>query len=499
MYKIRLLRTGFPEVIMDQWKLLRSSSGGTDMLTIFSGAGHKTCDGLSRRDFLRIGTLGLGGLTLPQLLQARAAAAATGRQYVHDKAVVLLFLSGGASHIETFDPKMDAPAEIRSMTGAVQTSLPGVAFGGTFPLLARQAHRMALVRSFSHTIGGHVEAIVHLLTGGTDPTGKGQAGFSMGSLYSRLRGTNHPVTGLPTYTLLTADEVDQQYRNERSRMAKGSRPGMLGATFGPFDPISGGGTAAQNMSLSIPAERFEDRMNLLQQFDDLNRVVDTRGGAENADPFQQQAMNLILGGGAVRAMDVSREDRRLLERYDTSHIQIGHRTFRPSTLGRQMLMARRLIEAGCGFVTVHSAGWDMHNDSNNPGIEFGMNRLGRSVDRAVSAFLEDVEQRGLSDKILFVLTGDFGRTPRINRRGGRDHWTRLCTLAFAGGGLNMGQEVGRSGRHADVPTTTPISPTQMMGTIIHTLFDVGQIRLQADIPRDLSALAEQATPIAELF
>jgi hypothetical protein len=253
------------------------------------------------------------------------------------------------------------------------------------------------------------------------------------------------------------------------------------------------------MTLNIPAPRFEDRVGLLRQFDALNRQVDASAAADVAEPFQQQALNLILGGDAARSMDLTQEDLRTLQRYDTGHIRIGHRTMRPSTLGRQMLTARRLIEAGCGFVTIHSAGWDMHADGNNPGIETGMNMLGRSVDKAVSAFLEDVEQRGLSDKILFVLTGDFGRTPRVNQRGGRDHWARLCTLAFAGGGLNMGQMIGRSARGIDVPATPPVSPNNLMGTILHTLFDVQQIRLRTDVPRDLSVLVERATPIEELF
>jgi hypothetical protein len=467
------------------------------MLTIFSGPGSRRCDGVSRRDFLRVGTLGLGGLTLSQLLQARAHASQAGASYVHDKAVVLLFLSGGASHIETFDPNVSAPAEMRCMTGTVQTTVPGMTFGGTFPMLAQQAQRMAVIRSFTHPIGGHVQAIVHVLTGGTDVAGRGLEGFSIGSMATRLGGTNHPVTGMPRYALLTENEVDSQYRNEVGRVVSGSRPGMLGANYAPFNPTSGGGAAVQNMTLNIPPDRFGDRVTLLREFDDLNREVENNG--DLADPFQQQAVNLVLGGGAVQAMDLNREDPRLLQRYDTSHIRIGHRTFRPSTLGRQMLTARRLVEAGCGFVTVHSAGWDMHADGNNPGILTGMNMLGRSVDKAVSAFLEDLHQRGMLDRVLLVITGDFGRTPRINNRGGRDHWARLCTLAFAGGGLNLGQYVGRSTANGDMPNTEPITPTHLMGTILHNLFDVQALRLQTGVPRDLSALVERATPIEQLF
>ena len=469
------------------------------MLTITSNNKSKSCAGVSRRDFLQIGTLGIGGFTLAQLLQMRALASTTGQSHIHDKAVVLLFLSGGASHIETFDPKMAAPEGTRSTTGAVQTSMPGVQFGGTFPLLAQHAHRMAIVRSLSHRIGGHEQAIVHMLTGGTDTDGRGRHGFSLGSMYARLRGSNHSQTGMPTYMLMVENEVDRQYRREVGRVQKGSRPGSLGMNFGPFNPNARGGMVAENMNMNLPAERLQNRADLLRRLDALNRRMENTGVAHSLDPFQQQAFQLILGGGTARALDLSREDPRLVGRYDTSHIRIGHRTFRPSTLGRQMLMARRLVEAGCGFVTVHSAGWDMHADNNNPGIVRGMNMLGRTVDKAVSAFLEDIHQRGLSERILLVITGDFGRTPRVNRRGGRDHWARLCTLAFAGGGLRMGQIIGRSTRRADVPASTPISPANVLGSIMHTLFDVGQVRVLRGVPRDLATHIEQARPIAELF
>jgi uncharacterized protein (DUF1501 family) len=164
-----------------------------------------------------------------------------------------------------------------------------------------------------------------------------------------------------------------------------------------------------------------------------------------------------------------------------------------------MVLARRLCEAGCGFVSVHSAGWDMHADGNNPSIGIGMEMLGRSLDQAVSAFIEDLEQRGMSDDVLLVITGDFGRTPKVNKNGGRDHWSKLCTLAFAGGGLRMGQVIGQSSRKADAPLSTSISPAHILGTVLHTLFDVGQLRLDASLPADVLRLATQTEPIHELF
>jgi uncharacterized protein (DUF1501 family) len=171
---------------------------------------------------------------------------------------------------------------------------------------------------------------------------------------------------------------------------------------------------------------------------------------------------------------------------------------RDSTLGHQLLLARRLCEAGCGFVTVQSAGWDNHADGNNPNIYDGMNMLGPPLDKAVSAFLDDVEERGLSDRILLVITGDFGRTPTINKNGGRDHWSNLCTLAFAGGGLRTGQVVGKSARKNDIPASAPVTTTNLMATIMHTLFDVGTLRVVRGLPAKLARLVETAEPIREL-
>ncbi len=466
------------------------------MLTVYSSTGSTNCQGIARRDFLRAGALSLGGWSLVDLLRTQAAAADSG-SIVRDKAVVVLFLSGGASHIETFDPKLSAPSEIRSMTGETTTSLPGVTYGGTFTRLAARAHRLSIVRSFQHPINEHVAAISHVLTAGTDRTGKGSEGFSMGALYSRFRGTNHPTTGLPTFSLLTADEVDRQYSSEKGRVQQGSAPRVLGQAYAPFD-IAGKSDAVKNMRLNLSPERLDDRRQLLAGLDRVNRAIDTSGAMDSLDRFQQQAVNVVLGS-ASQAFDLKREDPRLIEKYDTSDIRIGHNKYRASTLGHQFLLSRRLIEAGCGFVTIHSAGWDMHADGNNPGILDGMDRLGVSVDQAVSVFLDDLAERGLSEKVLLVITGDFGRTPRINKRGGRDHWANLCTLAFAGGGLKMGQVVGQSAKNADVPGTDPVTPGNLLGTVMHQLFDVSALRLKPGVPRDVVKAVEDAQPISALI
>ncbi len=467
------------------------------MLTLFSGQSQRDCAGLSRRDFLQAGLLGLGGLSLPWLLRARALASSSGPGFVRDKAVVLVFLAGGASHIETFNPNMDAPEPYRSMTGEVKTTLPGISLGGTFPLLARHAKKMALVRSFRHPVADHVRAISHVLTAGTDPDGSGQTGFSMGALYARLRGPNHPDNGLPTYLLLTNPHKDGQYANEMRRVMTGSRAGSLGPTLEPFNP-AGGSKALSNMKLNLPAERLNDRRELLHQLDRLKRGLDSRDTAESFDQFERQALDLLTGG-ASKAFDLSQENPRTVERYDTSSILCGHKVFEPSNLGKQFLLARRLIEAGAGFVTIQSAGWDMHADVNNPGIVKGMEMLGRSLDRGLAAFLDDLDERGLSDKVLVVVTGDFGRTPKVQGKGGRNHWPSLCTLALIGGGLRMGQVIGKSARNNDIPASEPITPANLLATVMHTLFDVGTLRVTRGLPADLIRIVESGKPIAELF
>ncbi len=465
------------------------------MLTILSGATSTGCNSSTRRDFIRVGGLGLGGLTLPWLLSRQAWAAE--HSAVRDRAVVLLFLSGGASHIETFNPNMGAPSPYCSLTGEVQTSLLGVTFGGTFPQLARHAHQMAVVRSFQHAIGGHVEAIRHVLTGGTDPSGKGANGFGMGAAFARLNGANHPRTGMPSSALLNSEEVDPQYRNEKERVERGSAPNGLGSNFAPFIP-EGKGDAVKNLTLNMTTDRLDDRRALLTALDRFRRTSEEAEAWAGVDKYTQQAFDVILGSTA-EAFDLSREHPRLVERYDTSGFQVGKKVFRSSQLGHHMLTARRLIEAGCGFVTVHSAGWDMHADGNNPGIESGMEMLGRPVDKAVSAFLEDLNDRSLLDKVLLIITGDFGRSPTVNNRGGRDHWPKLCTLALAGGGIHRGRVIGQSSRRNDEPLTEPIAPGQLLASVMHTLFDISALRVRTGVPRELLQIIEQHAPIPDLL
>jgi len=459
------------------------------MLTWCSSTAGPAAESCTRRSWLRAGWLGLGSLGLADLLAARARGEAGGIVRP-GKSVVLLFCSGGPSQIETFDPKPRAAPEVRSQTGWLTSNVPGMEFGGTFPGLAQRADRLAVVHSFAHKTGDHVQAIEQVFQAGR------RGGSSIGCMVSRLRGSTHPQTGLPTSVHLAADEVDPQYSNEKQRMLSADSPAGLGPAFAPFRP-EGKGELNHSLQLKLSQDRLDNRRALRSSFDRLRRESDARGLMAGLDRFEQQAFDLILGEGR-RAFDLADEDPELVARYDTGHLQTGFKKFRPSTLGRQLLLARRLCERGCGFVTIQNPGWDMHADENNPGIMTGMEMLGRPVDHAVSVFLDDLAERGLANDVLLVITGDFGRTPRMNKAGGRDHWPQLSTLALAGGGLRMGQVVGRSTSRGDAPASSPISLDHLLATVMHTLFDLSQLRLRAGVPREITRALEAAPPIAEL-
>jgi hypothetical protein len=330
----------------------------------------------------------------------------------------------------------------------------------------------------------------------------------MGSLYARVAGVTHPVNGMPRNILVLPEAVSpglQVPANfETSALPTLTDPGVLGANLRAFNP-SGGGDLQQNMELRIPADRLDDRRSLLVQLDRFRRQSDESGLLEAADKYTQQAFDVITGGVA-EAFDLSREDPRTLARYDTSHLFTNEQAqswydMRRATnlLGKQMLLARRLCEAGCGFVTVSDCGWDMHSNRNSPKHLGGMLWLGPQVDHAVAAFVEDLQERGLTDKILLVITGEMGRTPRINKNGGRDHYGNLTPLAFAGGGLRMGQVIGQSDANATEPTTRPYGPPNLLATIMQTLLDVGELRVTRGIPPELVRAASEEEPVVELF
>lgn len=457
---------------------------------------------LGRREFLRIGSLGMFGATLSGLAGREAWAAEKLKPYAKGKSVVLLFLGGGPSHIELFDPKMTAPSGIRSITGEIDTALPGITFGSNFPQLAQLASKFSIVRSFQSRNSGH--EYVSVTTAG-NPTKA-----ALGALYSRIVGANHPQTGIPSHTLLLPEAVAPATgfkigsNFETGHLPGLTQPGSLGPNFQAFSP-SGGGELRRNMELAISAERFADRRSILTGLDRLHRQMDANGGIESLDRLQQQAYDVITRGVAG-AFDLAKEDPRTVARYDTSHCfrneevqRWGDMRRSTNLLGRQMLLARRLVESGCGFVTVSDCGWDMHSNGNSPKGLLGINWLAPQVDHAVAAFIQDCEERGLRDKVLLVVTGEMGRTPRINNNGGRDHYGELTPLLVYGGGLRMGQVVGQSDATASRPASEPYNPTHLLSTIMHTLFDLGQLRLDHSLPTDVASVVQSGEPILPLL
>lgn len=471
------------------------------MLSIFDPRPARDCQGLRRRDFLQIGALSYFGLNYSGLMQSAMAGASGGGDFMTGRSVVFLFLGGGPSHIEFFDPKMTAPTEFHSVTGEVSTALPGITFGGTFPRLAKLADKFSVVRSFQSLNSGHEYVSV--------TTANNSMKAALGAIYTRIAGTNHPVSGLPMHTLLLPEAVAPSGFKIGSNFETGSLPGLtqtgsLGPNYQAFS-LSGGGTLQKNMELAISAERFEDRRTLLASLDQLRRTSDIRGRIDGVDKLQQQAYE-VLTRGAAEAFDLTKEDPKTIEQYDSSHCfkneevqRWGDMRRSTNLLGRQLLLARRLVEAGCGFVTVSDCGWDMHSNGNSPKHLGGMKWLGPQVDHAVAAFIEDCEARGLRDKVLLVVTGEMGRTPRINSNGGRDHYGEVTPLLLYGGGLKMGQVVGQTDRKATRPTTEPYNPGHLLATVMHSLFDVGRVRLSSSVPRDILSILEANSPISPLM
>ena len=462
------------------------------MFTIGDTRDTHKCQGRSRREFLQVGSLGLfaGALGLTDLLTARAKAAEI-TTVKKERSVVLLFLQGGPSHFEFFDPKMTAPADIRSMTGEVQTRLPGVTFGGTMTKLAAMADKLAVLRSYASMNGDHSYLSI---TGAGNPLKA-----SMSALYSRVVGTTNPRTGIPTSILALPEAVEPGLKLggnfETGAIPTLTAPGDLGPSYAAFDP-SGGTELKKNFQLKISQDRFDDRRQLLAELDTIKRRVDSTGIMDGADRFQQQAFD-VISRGIADAFDLTKEDPKTIEKYDTSKlfnrddISKWYDMRRLSNLlGKQMLLARRLCEAGCGFVTVSDCGWDMHANGNSPKQMANLPPLTSQVDHAVAAFIEDIHDRGLADKILLVVTGEMGRTPRRNKDGGRDHYSNMTTLMFAGGGLKTGQVIGQSDRLAANPATERYTPKHLLATVMQSLLDVGEVRVRSGLGKVANILSE---------
>jgi hypothetical protein len=374
-----------------------------------------------------------------------------------------------------------------------------VTFGSAFPQLARRADQLAVVRSYVPGDANHdIKPIVH----------KDTMGASLGTFYSRMVGMNHPASGMPTNVALFPQSVDASCGPMQTGFGNFLATGPVGTAFAPFVP-GGSSTLQQNMRLKMDRVRLDDRRQLLAQLDGLKRHLDTSGTIDAMGRLESQAFDVILRGVAD-AFDLSKEHLKTIDRYDTAPLVRAeaiskkwnnhkHYADNAKSLGKLLLLARRLCERGCGFVTVTTNFvWDMHADNNNAPVAEGLRYMGGPLDHAVSAFLDDVEARGLSDKILLVMCGEIGRTPRVNKAGGRDHWGNLAPLVLAGGGLPMGQVIGQSSPNAGDAADDPIRIHNVIGTIMHTLFDVAELRLRRDVSGDVAKIITESQPIRRL-
>ncbi|MEI8381761.1 MAG: DUF1501 domain-containing protein [Planctomycetota bacterium] len=441
------------------------------------GSSIRTCDSessrLDRRNFLRVGSLAVGGLTLPNLLRGEALAKEGGTS-AKRKSVILVWQAGGPSHIDMYDLKPTAPAEYRGEFKPIPTNVPGIEIGEHLPLQATMFDKFSVVRSAFHTNAGHGMGSQWMLTG-YQPTIEVNDNIypSCGSVVAALRGPNEP--GMPAYC------------NVPNRLDLG-KAAYLGASYNPFSPDSNpndNGFQVRNMKLpgNLTVNRLERRQQLLGQVDTIRRDIDTKGDIVGLDKFYRDAFEMVTNEKALRAFDIHKEDPRLREKYGRND------------LGQSCLLARRLVESGVTYVTVQAGGgWDTHGNN----FAELKNRLLPAFDRAVAALVDDLYVRGLQDEVLVMAMGEFGRTPRINPQAGRDHWPGAMSVLFAGGGLQMGQAIGTTDSKAEYPTSKPYTPGCVLSTMYHTL-GIDHHHVFYDQGRRPLPVLNEGQPIAELI
>ncbi len=418
---------------------------------------------MERRTFLKYGLLGMAGLSLSELLRFEASAAAAGKPTARHKSVIILWMRGGPSQHETWDPKPEAPIEYRGEFGAMSTKVPGIQICDLLPMSARIMDKWSIIRSLHHTDAGHATGDQICFTGypaGKDAPGDGPGNVmpSCGSIVARQLQQQNPK--LPAYVIIP-------------KMMPGTGSAYLGRGCDPFetnaDPANDGPFHMPNFSppQGISWQRMEGRRALLDGFDHLRRAVDNSGQMEAMDQFNQRAWDILSGKEAREAFDLDAEPRALRERYGFIP------EFKAPTPDRcdvpawsqRMLLARRLVEAGVRLVTVDLRWWDTHVQ----GFETMREGFLPRWDRAYSALIEDLEQRGLLESTMVIAWGEFGRTPKVNANAGRDHWPNVFSAALAGGGIRGGRVVGSSDDKGGEPASSPKTPQDVLATMYRHL------------------------------
>jgi len=409
------------------------------MLDLLQGF-QRSCDGVSRRNFLRVGGLSALGLSLPDLLRAKAATSGG-----KDVSCILLWLQGGISHIDSFDPKPEAPAEIRGEFGTIATNVPGINVCDPLPMLAQHQDKYSILRSLNPKNGSHGVADAYMMTGHSFNPALTFPSF--GAVVSKEKGDRNRM---PPYVQV-GTSIDQRFG--------GGVAGFLGDQYNPFvlpGDASSASFTVRDVSLTngLDRDRFERRMKVLETVDTWQQKFEAAAPAiEATDTFYQKAYSLITAPQAKKAFDLSTEDPRMRDRYGRH------------SLGQGCLLARRLIDAGVRFVTVTDGGWDTHQNN----FTSLKNRLLPRLDSALSALLQDLSDRGTLDSTLVVTLSDFGRTPKINPSAGRDHWSTAGIALLAGGGIAPGRAVGQTNALAEQPTEAPYYTEDLAATIYHTL------------------------------
>jgi hypothetical protein len=410
----------------------------------------RNCPGPSRRDFLRVGALSALGLTLPQLLASRSLAAAPAAKA---KSCILIWLDGGPSHLETFDIKPDAPAEVRGPFKSIETNVPGIQICDLFERTARRMDRAVIVHSMTSPLGEHNLGAHYLLTG-----------------YQPTPALEYPAVGSVVAHLDSAERTLPGHIAVPNFGVGGKRisgNGYLPASARPFEV--GGDPSKPDFRVEhldfypdITATRIDRRREYLAALDRFSKGADA-GEAPATQPFEQ-AYRLITSPESKAAFDLTQESGETRARYG------------PRTIGQSTLLARRLVEAGVPFVTVNSTGWDTHQNlyttlkEGYTGAKVPVG-LVPSLDLALSALLDDLTDRGLLGETLVVVMGEFGRTPKINTQGGRDHWPRVFSVFLAGGGIPGGQVIGSSDATGESPKDRPVTPADLAATI-YTLLGI---------------------------
>ncbi len=426
------------------------------MLTIW-GEKQQFCDGVSRRSFLKAGALGLGGLTLADLLRAEAAAGIRSST----KAVINIHMSGGPSHQDIFDLKPLAPVEFRGEFAPIPTNVEGIEICEHLPRLATIADKFAVVRSLVGSNAGHSNFQTH--TGYNQKSLESIGGRpSLGSVIAKLKGSSG--NGSPPFASYN-----------------GGSSGYLGATYQPFNPSRGGTNLTLDRSLT--ADRVSNRKSLLDSLDRMRREADASGQMTAMDSFTETAIDVVTSGRLADALDIKKEDPRVVERYGREN--------------RNLLTARRLIEVGVRVVAMNApwGGWDTH--ANN--FKSLSTRNLPTMDRGLSTLITDLESHGMLDDVSIVVWGEFGRTPRINSRAGRDHWPRVAMAFLAGGGMRTGQVIGSTTRYAEQAESRPVDYQEVLATLYHNLgidLDTTQFIDPAGRPQ---YLLEHRQPIHELI